>query len=521
MLNVTKDASGSIVATLPDGSPPTIYNPGDLAWVLASTALVMIMTPGLGFFYSGLLRRKNALSMIFLSMAVYAVVSFQWFFWGYSLAFSPNASRFIGTLTNFGFMDVDMQPSIGGTSVPSLAYAVFQMMFATITPMILLGAVAERGRIGPALVFTFIWSTLVYDPIACWTWNSKGWTFIMGSLDFAGGGPVHMSSGTAALAYSIWLGKRRGYGTERLAYKPHNVTHVILGTALLWFGWFGFNGGSALAANMRAFQAVMVTNTSAAVGGLTWLLVDWFHERKWSPVGFCSGAIAGLVGITPASGFVGTPASVAIGFVTAVVCNYATQLKILIDCDDTLDIFASHAVGGFVGSILTAIFADSRVAAFDGSTVIAGGWINHHYVQLGYQLASSLAIMGYTFAVTMIILVAMEFTPGMSLRATPEAEIVGIDEHELGESAYDYAFVERDVENADYRSELKSVSQPDMELPNTRSPSVHHGGLQEQHVTIDKSPERHLPIDASNSSSQSNEKTKINQNQAQTKEVVV
>ncbi|KAG0148255.1 hypothetical protein CROQUDRAFT_670057 [Cronartium quercuum f. sp. fusiforme G11] len=462
MVNITEGIAGSINAT-PPGQSTTVYNPGDLAWVLASTALVMIMTPGLGFFYSGLLRRKNALSMIFLSMAVYAVASFQWFFWGFSLTFSPDASKFIGTLANFGFMNVDIQPSIGSPKIPTLAYAVFQMMFATITPMIALGAVAERGRIGVSLLFVFIWSTLVYNPIACWTWNSSGWTFIMGTLDFAGGGPVHMSSGTAALACSIWLGKRRGYGTERLAYKPHNVTHVILGTALLWFGWFGFNGGSALAANMRAFQAIMVTNTAAASGGLAWVIVDYFHERKWSPVGFCSGAIAGLVGITPASGYVGSPASVAIGVITAVVCNYATQLKILLNCDDTLDIFASHGIGGFIGSLLTGIFADSRVASFDGTTSIPGGWINHHYIQLGYQLASSLAIIGYSFVATLIILYVMDCIPGLSLRAPAEAEIVGIDEYELGECAYDYAFLERDLENADYRAELKTVHGSDIE----------------------------------------------------------
>ncbi|CAH7667115.1 ammonium transporter AmtB-like domain-containing protein [Phakopsora pachyrhizi] len=416
------------------------------------------MTPGLGFFYSGLLRRKNALSMIFLSLAVYAIVSFQWFFWGYSLSFSPSANVFIGTLDRFGFMEVDLQPSLGSPKIPALAFAVYQMMFATITPMIILGAIAERGRIAPALIFTFIWTTIVYDPIACWTWNPNGWSFKLGSLDFAGGGPVHMSSGTAALAYSILLGKRRGYGTEKLAYKPHNVSHVVLGTALIWFGWFGFNGGSALAANLKAFQAIMVTNTAASVGGITWLVLDYFQEQKWSPVGFCSGAIAGLVGITPASGYVGAPSAVAIGFLTAIACNYATKLKILLGCDDALDIFASHGVGGFAGSILTAVFADKRVAGFDGFTEIEGGWINHNYKQIAYQLASSCAIMGYSFVVTVVILVALNAVPTLRLRASSEAEIIGVDEHDLGECAYDYAFLERDLENMDYHDELRSLS---------------------------------------------------------------
>lgn len=478
MVNITAGPAGEIIATPTDGTPPVIYNPGDLAWVLTSTALVMIMTPGLGFFYSGLLRRKNALSMIFLSIAVFGIVSFQWFFWGYSLSFAPDASKFIGTLSNFGLKNVDLQPSIGGPKIPALGYCVYQLMFAAITPMIALGAAAERGRIAPTLVFTFIWSTIVYDPIACWTWNTNGWTAIMGTLDFAGGGPVHMSSGTAALAYSIWLGKRRGYGTEKLAYRPHNVSHVVLGTALLWFGWFGFNGGSALSANLRAFQAVLVTNTAAAVGGLTWLLLDYWQERKWSPVGFCSGAIAGLVGITPASGYVGTPASVAIGMITAVICNFSTKLKIIIGCDDALDIFASHGIGGFVGSLLTALFADNRVASFDGTTEIKGGWINHHYMQMLYQLGSSCAIMGYSFFVTLFILVLLDFIPGLSLRGTPEAEVVGIDEHQLGECAYDYARLERDLENVDYHDELIRAAQETSgnNSINQMATSYHHSG---------------------------------------------
>jgi Amt family ammonium transporter len=221
--------------------------------------------------------------------------------------------------------------------------------------MIAIGAVAERSRLGPLLVFVFVWSTLVYDPIACWTWNPNGWSFILGGLDFAGGTPVHISSGTAALAISLYLGKRRGYGTERLAYKPHNTTYVILGTVFLWFGWFGFNGGSALSANYRATEACIVTNLAASVGGLTWMLwvsifgrielyhsndlsQDWRLERKWSAVGFCSGAISGLVAITPGSGFVGAPAAVLFGFMAGTVCNFATQLKFIFKYDDTLDV---------------------------------------------------------------------------------------------------------------------------------------------------------------------------------------
>jgi ammonium transporter, Amt family len=443
MVNVTYDASGTLITT--DAAGEHVYNPGDIAWTLASTALVWIMIPGLGFFYSGLLRRKNALSMIYLSMMSIAVVSFQWFFWGFSLAFSDKGNLFIGDLTYFGLKGVLEAPSMGSPRIPSIVFCVYQLMFAIITPMIAVGAVAERGRLGPLLVFVFVWSTIVYDPIANWTWNANGWSFKLGGLDFAGGTPVHISSGTAALAISIYLGKRRGYGTDRLAYKPNNTSYVILGTALLWFGWFGFNGGSALSANLRAAQACIVTNLAASTAGLTWMFWDWRLERKWSAVGFCSGAIAGLVAITPGSGFVGAPASVAFGVVSGTVCNFATQLKFLFKFDDALDIFASHTVGGIVGNLLTGLFAQSSVAGFDGITVIPGGWIDHHYIQLAYQLADSAAGVGYSFVVTTIILWVMHFVPGLRLRADEDSEILGIDDAEMGEFAYDYVGLEAEI----------------------------------------------------------------------------
>ncbi|KAG6897484.1 hypothetical protein C0992_001089 [Termitomyces sp. T32_za158] len=436
---------------------------GDIAWTLASTALVWLMIPGVGFFYSGLLRRKNALSMIWTSMIAIAVVSFQWFFWGFSLAFSETGSAYIGDLSTcwwqgsfcslsqpdypeyFALKGVLAEPSIGSTRIPSIVFCVYQCMFAAITPAIAIGAIAERGRLGPILVFIFVWSTLVYDPIACWTWNSNGWSFIMGGLDFAGGTPVHISSGTAALAISIFLGKRRGYGTQRLAYKPQNTSYVVLGTVFLWFGWFGFNGGSALSANFRAAQACIVTNLSASVGGLTWMLWDYRLEKKWSAVGFCSGAIAGLVAITPGSGYVGSPAAVAFGFLGGTICNFATQLKFIFGYDDTLDIFASHAIGGVVGNILTALFAQASVAHFDGFTVIPGGWFDHHYVQLGYQIADSVAGLSYSFVMTTIILWIMHFIPGLSLRSNEETEILGVDDAEMGEFAYDYVGLEQEI----------------------------------------------------------------------------
>jgi len=231
-----------------------------------------------------------------------AVTTFQWFFWGYSLTFSRTASPFIGDLANFGFKDVLAHPSVGSDRIPDLLFAVYQGMFSAITVTIATGAVAERGRMLPCVIFMFIWATLVYDPIACWTWNPRGWSNKMGGLDFAGGTPVHIASGAAALSYSLVLGKRRGHGTHELNYRPHNVTHIVIGTVFLWVGWFGFNAGSALSANMRAILAAVVTNLAACVGGITWCVLDYRLERKWSTVGFCSGVVAGLVAITPGSG---------------------------------------------------------------------------------------------------------------------------------------------------------------------------------------------------------------------------
>ncbi|TDL17525.1 ammonium transporter [Rickenella mellea] len=445
MVNVTYDASGSLLWYDASSGNTIVYNPGDLAWVISATALVWLMIPGVGFFYSGLLRRKNALSMIYASMMCVAVVSFQWFFWGYSLAFSETAGKYIGDLKHFGLKGVLAQPSVGSSRIPAIMFCVYQLMFAAITPMLAIGAVAERGRLGPLIVFVFVWSTLVYDPIACWTWNPKGWSFILGGLDFAGGTPVHISSGTAALAISIFLGKRRGYGTERLAYKPHNTSYVILGTVFLWFGWFGFNGGSALSANLRAIQACIVTNLAASVGGLTWMFWDWRLEKKWSAVGFCSGAVAGLVAITPGSGFVGSPAAVAYGVAAGTICNFATQLKFLFHYDDCLDIFASHAIGGVVGNIFTAFFAQASVAGFDGTTVIPGGWLDRHWVQLGIQLADSVSGMSYSFVMTSAIVWTMHYIPGLSLRSNEETEILGVDDAEMGEFAYDYVGIDAEL----------------------------------------------------------------------------
>ncbi|KAK0739514.1 ammonium transporter AmtB-like domain-containing protein [Apiosordaria backusii] len=422
------------------------YSAGDFAWIMTCSGLVLLMVPGVGFFYSGLARRKSALALIWLSLISIAVVGFQWFFWGYSLAFSHTGSSFIGDLSNFGLMKVLGQPSVGSSKLPDILFCLYQGMFAAITPALAIGAAADRGRMLPAIVFIFIWATIVYDPIAYWTWNAHGWSFVMGGLDFAGGTPVHISSGAAALAYSLMLGKRTGYNkVNGLPYRPHNVTHVVLGTVFLWVGWFGFNGGSALAANTRAVMACLVTHISACVGGFTWCLLDYRLEKKWSTVGFCSGVIAGLVTITPAAGYIPPWSAVIFGVCGGIICNFATKLKFLIGIDEPLDVFAEHGVGGIVGNLLTGIFAADWIAALDGSTKISGGWVNQNYIQLGYQLADSVAGFAYSFVVTCLICFLMNLVPGLSLRVSPEVEEIGLDDAELGEFAYDYVELSRHV----------------------------------------------------------------------------
>ncbi|KAM3415293.1 Ammonium transporter [Cercospora zeina] len=425
------------------------YESGDMAWIIVATALVLLMIPGVGFFYSGLARRKSALSLIWLTVMAVSVVSCQWFLWGYSLAFSHTASSFIGDLSNIGLRNVLASPSVGSPRIPDLLFCVYQGMFACITVALASGAVSERGRMLPCVVFMFIWTTVVYDPLACWTWNPAGWSYQLGGLDFAGGTPVHISSGSAALAYSYILGKRTGHGTHALNYRPHNITFIVIGTVFLWVGWFGFNAGSALSANLRATMAALVTNLSACVGGVTWCLVDYRLERKWSVVGFCSGVVSGLVCITPGSGYVPPWAAVIYGLAAGIGCNFATQLKYYLGADDALDIFAVHGVGGILGNLLTGIFAADYIAHLDGYTRIQGGWLNRHWIQLAIQLADTVTGMAYSFTMTVLILILISFVsrwaPALKLRATSAEEDTGMDEAELGEFAYDYVEIVREI----------------------------------------------------------------------------
>ncbi|KAK6910155.1 hypothetical protein I203_104186 [Kwoniella mangroviensis CBS 8507] len=438
-----------ILATLQGNT--SAFDPGDIAWVLTSAALIVFMLPGLGYLYSGLARRKNALSMLFLSLVSLGIVSFQWFFIGYSLVFSESGGSFFGDGRNVGFRQVLERP-VPETNgkLPEIVFATYQLMFACLVPAVLLGAAAERSRILPAMIFIFCWTTLVYDMLAHWIWSSNGWAY---KWD-AGGVPVEIASGTGGLAYSYFIGKRRGYGTERVAFKPSNVGHVVLGTVFLWVGWLGFNGGSCFAASLKAAMAVFVTNLAGSVGGIVWLIMDFRLERKWSMVGFCTGAIAGLVAITPAAGFVGAPAGALIGLVSAAVSNLSTRLKVTMRVDDPMDIFAVHALAGVVGVLMTGLFAQSSVAANDGFSEIDGGWMDHNWVQFAKQIVWALVGLGWTFVVTYAIMFVINLIPGCHFRSTEEAEIVGMDEVELGEFVADYAFHHRDLEGLFDSNEL-------------------------------------------------------------------
>ncbi|KAL7321753.1 ammonium transporter [Mucor circinelloides] len=410
-----------------------MYDAGNIGFTLFSMALVWLMIPGIGYFYSGMAREKNALSLIVCSMLSLVVVSVQWFIWGFSLTFSKSAtSSFIGNLDNAFLRGVLGEPSIGSDNVPDIVFCAFQGMFAALTPALAIGSAAERGRLLPMVIFIFIWTTLVYDFVAYWAWGANGWSGKLGALDFAGGSPVHITSGFSSLAYAIILGKRQA-GED---FKPHNMSNVVLGTSLLWFGWNGFNGGSALAGNLRAAMACVVTNLAASVGAITWMCIDYRIHRKFSALGFCSGAIAGLVSITPGSGYIGPAPAVAVGFLGSCCCYIAVQMKHRMSYDDSMDVFAVHGVGGYIGSILTGIFTESYIAGLDGSTEISGGWMNKNWIQVPYQLAEATAAAAWSFVVTYIILYIMNRIPGLSLRVDHQVEIDGLDVAEIGELAY-------------------------------------------------------------------------------------
>lgn len=393
---------------------------GDTAFIIICTAMVMLMTPGVGLFYGGMVRRKNLISMMALSFIAFAIVTIQWVVVGYSLAFGPDISGFIGSLQYFGLSGVGLDAT-GATNIPDILFMAFQLVFAAVTLAILTSAVAERIKFSSFIVLGVLWTTLVYDPLAHWAWGG-GWASELGALDFAGGTVVHISSGFGALALAMVIGKRVGFG--KFSMEAENVTLTLIGGALLWFGWFAFNGGSALAANGIAANAFVVTNISAASGAITWMLASW-AKGKPSSLGIVSGAVAGLVAITPASGFVGPISAIAIGGIAGVLCYRMLLFRVKKGLDESLDAWAVHGMGGLWGALATGIFASDSIGGVDG---LIYGNVHQFLIQ---ALDAGVAIT-YAFVVTYILAQIVDKT--MGLRVTEEEEYVGLDISQHGES---------------------------------------------------------------------------------------
>jgi Amt family ammonium transporter len=404
---------------------------GDTAWMLAATALVMIMLPGLALFYGGLVRRKNVLSTIMHSFFGLAIVSVVWVLVGFSLAFAPDANLFgipglVGGLDFVGFFNVGLEPStVYAVTIPFVLFAAFQLMFAAITPALITGAFAERKRFASFVLFTILWSILVYSPIAHWVWATDGWLFQLGALDFAGGTVVHASSGLSALIVALLIGRRVVNG-DRM--EPHDIPMTVLGAGLLWFGWFGFNAGSAVTAGGLAASAFIVTNTAAAAATLTWVGASYLQHRKVSVVGAACGAVAGLVAITPASGFVTPGGAIVIGLVAGGLCYSATLLRARLKVDDALDVFAVHGVGGVFGALATGVFATSAIQA------AYTGLIDGNPGQVVTQLIAVTATIAYAVVATFVIVKVVDLVLGIRISAKDEE--LGIDLATHGEVAY-------------------------------------------------------------------------------------
>jgi Amt family ammonium transporter len=400
-----------------------VIDSGATAWVLASTALVMLMTPGVGFFYGGLVRRKNFIAMVALSFVAFALVSIQWVILGYSLVFGQDIGGFIGNLEFFGLNGVGQAAAnIAGVeyTIPALLYMMFQLVFATVTMAIVTSGFAERVKLSSFILFALIWTTVVYDPLAHWVWGG-GWAATFGALDFAGGTVVHISSGFAALAVAFVIGKRTGFGEYGM--EPHNIPMTLLGAALLWFGWFGFNAGSAIAANGLAANAFVVTGISSAAGALAWLAASWIRGKP-SSLGMVSGAIAGLVGITPAAGYVGPMAAIAIGIIAGLLCYKAMLWRINRKMDESLDAWAIHGVGGVWGALATGIFASAAINGYSG--LLEGNV--HQFIA---NTVGAFAAIAYAFVVTFVLATIIDRTLG--LRVSEEEEYVGLDLSQHGE----------------------------------------------------------------------------------------
>ncbi|MBI5699399.1 ammonium transporter [Candidatus Saganbacteria bacterium] len=404
-----------------------MINSGDTAWVLISTALVILMTPALAFFYAGMVRRKNVLSTIMLSVAILALISVQWVLFGYTLAFGPDHAGLFGGLNWLGLNGVGQTPYPGyAATIPHLAFMVFQLAFAVITPALITGAFVERINFPGFLLFTLLWSTFIYDPVAHWVWGIGGWLRNLGALDFAGGTVVHITAGVSALALALIIGRRKGYG--KFPMEPSNIPFTILGAFLLWFGWFGFNGGSALSSGGLATSALVVTNTAAAAAALTWMLMSWIHKRP-SVLGLATGAVVGLVAITPASGYVSPLSALVIGAVAAVVSYYSILIRVKSGLDDSLDVFACHGMGGITGALLTGVFADKAI-----NSAGANGLLFGNPQQLLIQAIAVLVVAVFSFTVSYILGRVIDAV--FSLRARSEEEEIGLDITQHGEAAY-------------------------------------------------------------------------------------
>ncbi len=401
---------------------------GDTAWVLASSALVLAMTvPGLALFYGGLVRKKNALATVMHSLSILCVITLLWVVIGYSLAFGPDHGGIIGGLEWIGLSGVGMDPHpTYGPTIPHQAFMVFQLMFAAITPALITGAFAERMRFSAVVWFSVLWSLFVYAPVAHWLWGG-GWLAKLGALDFAGGAVVHITSGTSALICAVVLGQRRGYGTDYMA--PHNLPLTLLGAGLLWFGWFGFNAGSALGANAVAVTAFVSTHVAAAAGGVAWMLVEWRHRGKPTVLGMASGVVAGLATVTPGAGYVSPFSAILIGALAGVMCYFAIVWKGKFGYDDALDVVGIHGVGGVFGILATGLFASKAVNAGGADGLFFGG-----LSFFGLQALTVLAVAGFSVGVTYILLKIVDALVG--IRVTPDEESSGLDLAEHNERAY-------------------------------------------------------------------------------------
>ncbi len=397
---------------------------GDTAWLLVSSAFVLFMTPGLALFYGGMVRRRNVLSTFMFVHFALALITLQWVLVGYSLAFGRSHGGLIGGFDHVLLRGVGTEAR---KTVPHLAFMAFQMKFAIITPALIAGAFVERMKFSAYVVFALLWTTLVYDPVAHWAWNEHGWLYRLGVLDFAGGTVVHLTAGLGALVCALVIGKRHNYPREKHA--PHNLTMTVTGAGLLWFGWFGFNAGSALGANGLAALALVTTHVSAAAAALSWVVVEWWHRKRPTMLGFVSGLVAGLVAITPAAGYVSVGASMLIGASAGAVCYGAVLLKERWHYDDSLDAFGVHGVGGILGAILTGVFAQKALNADGADGLLAG-----NPMQLVKQLAGVVAAGAYSVAVTWVLLKGIDRVVG--LRVTKDEEMEGLDESQHGESGY-------------------------------------------------------------------------------------